>query len=115
MADRHLAGQFVKYLIGENLGDKPHALDVGQMLTVGRGDSSGLLSAMLQSVKAQIGHFVCFGSAVNGDYAAFLVKRVTFGESDQGTVISGYFSRGRLHSISNARDTLIHQPAHHYA
>jgi hypothetical protein len=63
-----------EHVVGEDLRDQAHALDVGQMLAVGGGDAGRLLAAMLQGVEAEIGLAGGVGMAVNGDYAALFAE-----------------------------------------
>jgi hypothetical protein len=76
VADGHLAGQLGENVVGEDLRDQAHALDVGQMLAVGGGDAGRLLAAMLQGVEAEIGLAGGVGMAVDGDYAALFAELV---------------------------------------
>ena len=76
VADGHGAGQLGQHVVGEDLRDQAHALDVGQMLAVGGGDAGRLLAAMLQGVEAEIGLAGGVGVAVNGDDAALFVELV---------------------------------------
>ena len=89
VADGHVAGQLGQHVVGKDLRDQAHALDVGQMLAVGGGDAGRLLPAMLQRVEAEIGLARGVGMAVDGDDAALFVELVAFGDRGQGTVISG--------------------------
>ena len=76
VADGHVAGQLGEHVVGEDLRNQAHALDVGQMLAVGRGDAGRFLPAMLQRVEAEVGLARGVGMAVDGDDAAFFVQLV---------------------------------------
>ena len=76
VADGHVAGKLGKDVVGEDLRDQAHALDVGEVLAVGSGDAGRLLAAMLEGVEAEIGLARGVGMAVDGDDAAFFVELV---------------------------------------
>ena len=52
--DGHVALEPRDDVVGEDLRDKAHALDVRQMRPVGGSDAGGFLSAMLQRVEAEV-------------------------------------------------------------
>ena len=77
VADGHRARQLLQHVVGEDLRHQPHALDVGQVLAVGRGDARRLLSAMLQRIEAEVGLPRRVGMPVNGDHAALFAQLVS--------------------------------------
>src|SRR5690348_15599782 len=77
MADGHRSRQLLQHVVGEDLRDESHALDVGKMLAVGRRDAGGFLSAMLQCVESEIGLACRVGMAVNRYDTALIVQLVT--------------------------------------
>ena len=83
VADGHVAGELGEHVVGEDFGDQAHALDVGEVLAVGGGDAGRFLAAMLQGVEGEVSLAGGVGVAVDGDYAAFFVELVTFGDSGQ--------------------------------
>ena len=77
VADGHRPGQLAQHVVGEDLRDQAHALDVGQVQSVGRGDARRLLPAMLQRIEAEIGLARGIGMAVDGDDAALFAQLVS--------------------------------------
>ena len=55
VADGHAAGELGEDVVGKDLRDQAHALDVGEVLAVGGGDAGRFLAAVLQGVEAEIG------------------------------------------------------------
>ena len=76
VADGHGAGQLLQHVVGKDLRDQTHALDVGKVLAVGRGNAGRLLSAMLQARRGRDRPARCIGMAVNGDDAALFAQLV---------------------------------------
>ena len=76
VSDRHVAGKLVQHFVGEDLRNQAHALDVGEMLSVGGGDARRFLSAMLQRIQAEVGLPGGVGMSVDGDDAALFVQLV---------------------------------------
>ena len=63
-------------LLGEDIGDQAHRLVHVQRHAVGADDAGGLLPAMLQGMKAEVGERGRLRMSVDGDYAAFFAKFV---------------------------------------
>ncbi len=74
VADGEFAGQFGEHIVGKNIRDQAHALDVGEICVVGGCNSGRLLSAMLQRVQREVGLARGIRMAVNGDHAAFFAE-----------------------------------------
>ena len=72
--DGQLAGQGLQHLTGEDVGHVPHRLVGMDFDAIGGAHPRAFLTAMLQSVEAQIGQFGCFRMTVDGHYAAFVMK-----------------------------------------
>jgi hypothetical protein len=72
VANRQVAGQSVKYITLENLGDQPHALVLAELMSVRGDDARALLAAMLERVKAVVGQFRGIRVAINAEYSAIM-------------------------------------------
>ena len=64
VADGHFAGELGEHVVGKDVRDQAHALDVRQMVAVGGGDAGRLLPAMLERVKREVGLASGVGVAV---------------------------------------------------
>ena len=76
VADGQFAGQFRQHVVGEDVGDQAHALDVVKVGVVGGGDAGGLLPAMLQRVQREIGLARRVGMAVNRHHSTLFAQLV---------------------------------------
>src|SRR5579859_5352594 len=122
MTDRHPARQLLQHFIREDFRNKAHALDVREVLPIGRRNSSRLLPAMLQSVKAEIRHPRRIDMPVNGNNAALFTQLVALMvcHPGRGIVVRRCRAEGsafqlclnRLRTIFETFDPLKQQPAH---
>src|SRR5215472_3459158 len=83
MPNGHISIELCQHLFGKDIGDKTHALDVRKIRAVSRGNSRGLLSAMLQSVKSEIRLTRCFRMPMDGHDAALFAKLIVFSHSSR--------------------------------
>ena len=74
--DGHVAFEARDHIVGEDLGDEAHALNVRKVRAVCGGDAGGFLAAMLEGVEGEVGLAGCVGVIVDGDYATFFVELV---------------------------------------
>ena len=76
VADRRVARESGKDLLGEDVGDQPHLLVEDDPLAVGARDPRALLAPVLQRVEAQVRHVGRFGMPVDPEDAALVVPTV---------------------------------------
>ena len=78
MADRESAANLREHIFRENIGDQTHGLVHARSQAVGSGYSSRFLSAVLQSMQAEISELLRFRMGKDRHHAAFIVKFVGF-------------------------------------
>src|SRR5882762_2021585 len=76
MADSHIALELGQYIVGEDIGNQPHALDVRKISAVGSSDTSRLLPTMLQGIESKIGLSRSIRMTVNSNNTALFAKLV---------------------------------------
>ncbi len=79
VADSGGALEAIDHVAVEDVGDETHPAMRDQRLAVGRDDSGGFLSAMLQRIHPQVGEIGGLGMAEDAEDAAFLVEGVEVG------------------------------------
>jgi len=74
VADRDMAGKFLKPFLAEDVGNKAHCLFKIELPAVRRTDARALLPPVLERVEPKVSKVCCFGMAKNAEDTAFFAN-----------------------------------------